>query len=120
MALSASSRGSSSWFSFYPPCELGHDPSPVLECCWLAAAGDSDDAELDEIGRELEADLNFRDRMDTEANQLEEQGEFRAAELLRLRADALQDQITVKLENVRASRPGKYSWEEDRWEEDSC
>ena len=76
MALSASSRGSSSWFSFYPPCELGHDPSPVLECCWLAAAGDSDDAELDEIGRELEADLNFRDRMDTEANQLEEQGEF--------------------------------------------
>ena len=51
--------------------------------------------------------------MDTEANQLEEQGEFRAAELLRLRADALQDQITVKLEDVRASRPGKYSWEED-------
>lgn len=81
----------------------------------LAAAGDSDDAELgiDEIGREIEADLNFRDRMDTEANQLEEQGEFRAAELLRLRADALQDQITVKLEDVRASRPGKYSWEED-------
>ena len=86
----------------------------------LAAAGDSDEAEIDEVGREIEADLNFRDRMDTEANQLEEQGEFRAAELLRLRADALQDQITVKLEDVRASRPGKYSWEEDRWEEDSC
>ena len=79
----------------------------------LAAAGDSDAAEIDEVGREIEADLNFRDRMDTEANQLEEQGEFRAAELLRLRADALQDQITVKLEDVRASRPGKYSWEED-------
>ena len=47
--------------------------------------------------------------MDTEANQLEEQGEFRAAELLRLRADALQDQITVKLEDVRASRPGKWA-----------
>ena len=82
----------------------------------LAAAGDSDEAEIDEVGREIEADLNFRDRMDTEANQLEEQGEFRAAELLRLRADALQDQITVKLEDVRASRPGKYSWEEDRWD----
>ena len=79
----------------------------------LAAAGDSDEAEIDEVGREIEADLNFRDRMDTEANQLEEQGEFRAAELLRLRADALQDQITVKLEDVSASRPGKYSWEED-------
>ena len=35
--------------------------------------------------------------MDTEANQLEEQSEFRAAELSRLRSDALQAQIVVKL-----------------------
>ena len=35
--------------------------------------------------------------MDTEANQLEKQSEFRAAELSRLRSDALQAQIVVKL-----------------------
>jgi hypothetical protein len=95
----------------------------------LAAAGDSDDAELNEVSRELEADLNFRDRLDTEANQLAEQGEFRAADLLRLRADALQDQITVKLahsadlcgivEEAKDVRAGRL-WEKYSWEEDSC
>ena len=118
---------------------LGTSRTPLSPSAWSRAlrwrsllreaAGDSDDAELNEVSRELEADLNFRDRLDTEANQLAEQGEFRAADLLCLRADALQDQITVKLahsadlcgivEEAKDVRAGRL-WEKYSWEEDSC
>ena len=54
-------------------------------------------AEFDEIDRELDADLKIRDALNTMAQKLQDQGEFRAADLVVLEADALDDQIGEKL-----------------------
>ena len=85
-------------------------------------SGSDDLLEFCQIAIEYWSETIIRDRMDLEARQLEEQGEFRAAELLNRRSKALTKQLAEKVaccaelsghseaaEDVRAGRqPTSY------------